>query len=407
MYIYDRKLPGPQSQSKEQPITSQPAHRNSYYPDRGISGFGGRGGSSGSYVWANEGLGQLSVIEPFADQAYGPQMILDANRMKDLTDAIAAVRGTLSLRDRRRLDKVAFAIAKLGTGENPVKYAGVKENDMFFSASLLKVTLLYASFELVSRVNKLAPSFPGGRPRDFFAKVQKAFGTSIASAVPWIPHGEWRKVKFEAALTATQDASGAWTVKLSRQHRADLEAIFARQLQDATARACMHRLGYSYVNGALAAAGFLDLKSKKGIWYANDLGGGWKQFYVPVATSGKSSVAMTGLVLANLLTAMHRGTLIDQTSSREMMGIMSKGGSWLQQAANVGTLSFTSTGAKVGHHPSSDAKVSSVKSEGVFLNHNGVPFVAVWQNYPDASPDVVSDVINVYRVIDEVVKKWP
>lgn len=45
---------------KEQPITSQPAQRNSCYPDRGISGFGGRGGSSGSYVWADEGLGQLS-----------------------------------------------------------------------------------------------------------------------------------------------------------------------------------------------------------------------------------------------------------------------------------------------------------------------------------------------------------
>jgi hypothetical protein len=51
--------------------------------------------------------------------------------------------------------------------------------------------------------------------------------------------------------------------------------------------------------------------------------------------------------------------------------------------------------------------VSSVKSEGAFLDRRGVPFVAVWQNYPDARPDVVSDVINVYRVINEVVKKWP
>ena len=61
MYIYDRKLSGAQSLLKEQPITSRPAQRNSYYPDRGISGFVGRGGSSGSYVWANEGLGKLST----------------------------------------------------------------------------------------------------------------------------------------------------------------------------------------------------------------------------------------------------------------------------------------------------------------------------------------------------------
>ena len=355
-----------------------------------------------------QGLGAPLVAEPFADQAYGPQMIFDPIRTKDLTDAIQAVKKTLKLKDQQRLEKVAFTIAKLGTGEDPVKYAGVKMNDMFFSASLLKLTLLYASFELVSRVNNLAPSFlPGGSPTAFLANVQHVFGPSIASAVPSIPDGEWRKVKFDATLVPTRGGSGVYKVKLSSQHLSDLNAIVANQLQDWAARNCMRRLGYSYVNGALAAGGFFDPKSKKGIWYANDLGGGWKQFHVPVATNGKSSTAMTTLAMARLLTAMHRGTLVDQASSQEMMGIMSRGGSWLSLSASANSLSFTSMGAKVGHHPSADAKVSSVKSEGAFLNHNGVPFVVVWQNYPDAIPNVVGDVINVYRVIDEVIKKWP
>ena len=61
MYIYDRKLSGSQSRSKEQSTTSQPVQRNIYHPDRTISGSSGRGGSSSSYVWANEGLGQLST----------------------------------------------------------------------------------------------------------------------------------------------------------------------------------------------------------------------------------------------------------------------------------------------------------------------------------------------------------
>jgi hypothetical protein len=60
MYIYHRNLLGPQSLLKEQPITSPIGQRNFYYLDRGISAFGGRGESSGSYVWANEGLGQLT-----------------------------------------------------------------------------------------------------------------------------------------------------------------------------------------------------------------------------------------------------------------------------------------------------------------------------------------------------------
>jgi hypothetical protein len=61
MYIYDRKLSGAQSLLKEQSITSRPAQRNSYYPDRVISGFLGRGWSSGSYVWTSEGLGEICV----------------------------------------------------------------------------------------------------------------------------------------------------------------------------------------------------------------------------------------------------------------------------------------------------------------------------------------------------------
>ena len=48
MYIHDHKMSGPELRRKEQPIISQPAQRNSYYPDRGISGFVGLRGISGS-----------------------------------------------------------------------------------------------------------------------------------------------------------------------------------------------------------------------------------------------------------------------------------------------------------------------------------------------------------------------
>jgi hypothetical protein len=63
MYIYDRKLSGSQSRSKEQPTTSQSAQRGSYYPDRVVSEFLGQGGTNSRYVWAQEGLGQLTNDE--------------------------------------------------------------------------------------------------------------------------------------------------------------------------------------------------------------------------------------------------------------------------------------------------------------------------------------------------------
>ena len=58
---YTAKLLGAQFQRKEQPITSRSAQSNSHYPERVVSEFLGRGGSSGSYVWENEGLGNLST----------------------------------------------------------------------------------------------------------------------------------------------------------------------------------------------------------------------------------------------------------------------------------------------------------------------------------------------------------
>lgn len=62
MYVYDRKLLGSRSRCKQQPINSRLAERNSYYSDRAVSGFVGRGGSGSTYVWADEGLGQAPVV---------------------------------------------------------------------------------------------------------------------------------------------------------------------------------------------------------------------------------------------------------------------------------------------------------------------------------------------------------
>lgn len=162
-----------------------------------------------------------------------------------------------------------FIVVKLTPSGN-MDYAGVRETDMYFSGSLLKVALLYASFELVARVNKLAPLITAGSVRDFFVKVNQDFEPKIANAVPKITPGPWRKVQFDKALMATTDASGTFRVTMSPRHDQDLRSIFLDQNQNVGAQECMHRLGFSYVNGALEAAGFLGLVAQTGIWMATD-----------------------------------------------------------------------------------------------------------------------------------------
>jgi hypothetical protein len=355
------------------------------------------------------GMGESSV-SPFSELLYATEMRPSATHNARLTTAMQTVRATLSDANKERLDNVSIIVVKLTPSGN-MDYAGVRETDMYFSGSLLKVALLYASFELVARVNKLAPRITAGSASDFFVKVNQDFESKIAKAVPKIPSGAWRKVQFDKALTATADASGTFRVTMSPRHDQDLRSIFLNQNQNVGAQECMHRLGFSYVNGALEAAGFFGLVAQTGIWMATDYikddppdPGNWPSFDVPVVTNGTSSAAMTTLTMANLLTKVHRRELIDAASSQTMRDIFATGGAWLATLANPNAFSFAADGAKVGHSASASAKVSSVMSEAVFLKRksDSAPFAAVWQNVPDplgAEP--------IYKVIDEVVKNWP
>jgi hypothetical protein len=348
-------------------------------------------------------------VSPFSTKLYPTEMAPSPAQNTRLAAAIQTVRGTLSDANKTRLDNMALIVVKL-TPCGTMEYAGVRETEMFFSASLLKVALLYTSFELVSRVNELAPLITAGSAAEFFVKVRKEFSGKIENSVPQINPGVWRKVNFKEALTATSDASGVFRVSLSTRHDQDLRSIFSNQNQNLGARNCMHRLGFSYVNGALDAAGFFGITSQTGIWMATDYipdnppsADNWPSFNIPVATNGTSSAAMTALSMANLLNKIDRGELINATTSQTMRDIFRTGGAWLSTLSNPNAFSFTATGAKVGHSSSPSARVGSVMSEAAFLERksDSAPFVAVWQNVPD---ELGSE--QIYKVIDEMINNW-
>lgn len=350
-------------------------------------------------------------LYPDASDATAPKLLPSVAQNARLAAALSTVRGTLSTAAKKaQLDKIALIVLKL-TPSGAIDYAGVRETEMFFSASLLKVSLLYASFELVARVNALAPSVTAATAAEFLDKVKRDFAPKIENAVPRIKPGAWRKVSFDQALTATASGPNQFRVSLSATHDADLRKIFTDQNQNISPRDTMHRLGYCYVNRALDAAGFFDPQTETGIWMATDYGD-WQDFNVRVATknsarppkNGTSSAAMTALAMANLFAHMHRGLLISPAASTAMRGIFRTGGAWLSTLPNKASFSFTDDGAKVGHSGSGSAFVGSVMSEAAFLNRtgDGAPFLAVWQNVPDTL-----DSEPVYRVLDEMVKNWP
>lgn len=377
-----------------------------------VKDFSDDGANGGSGGGAGAGGAGVSAVSPFSQKLYPTELRPSDPQNARLATAVQTVRGTLSAENRALLDNIALIVFKLTPSGN-MDYAGLRETEMFFSGSLLKVSLLYASFELVARVNQVAPLITAGSAKDFFAKVNQDFDPKIANAVPKITPGAWRKVKFDEALEATANASGVFSVKMNARHEQDLRSIFSNQRQNDTTRACMKRLGFSYVNGALDAAGFFGIVTETGIWmatdYVQDIPPGpnnWPSFHVPVVTNGTSSSAMTALSMANLLNKIHRRELIDPASSDAMRDIFRTGGAWLSTlpAATTNAFSFTADGAKVGHSDSASAQVGSVMSEALFMKRrsDSAPFAAVWQNVPDALGSEP-----IYRVLDEMIKNWP
>lgn len=373
------------------------------FANDGVGAAGGSGGVGGG----------TSNVSAFSTKLYPTEMVPGAAHNTRLTNALTTVRNSLgTAQEKKTLDEVAIFVAKL-TPNGQMEYAGVREHEMFFSGSLLKLTLLYASFELVARVNALAAHVTAGSAADFFAKVKADFDPKIVNAVPRITPGPWRNVSYDKALSVTPTAGGNFSVAMSPLHDQDLRSIFNNQNQNEGAKGCMRRLGFSFVNGNNDAAGFFGVVTETGIWMATDyikddavpaVPGNWRSFNVPVTGGGTSSAACTCISVANMLTRMHRKELIDAAASQTMRDIFRTGGSWITVPNAGGPYSFTSTGAKVGHSDSDSAGVGPVKSEAAFYERtsDNTPFVCVWQNVPDTFAFK-----HVLKVIDEVIKNWP
>jgi hypothetical protein len=349
---------------------------------------------------------------PFATVPYALELRKSAAQNTRLTAALAAARTPLDAAQADMLDKAAIIVARI-TPSGPMDYAGVNEDKMYFSASLLKSVLLYASFELVAQVNALAPTINAPTARKFFDAVEREFNTTIERSVRRIKPGAWRSTSFRQALTAQNVGANQWRVVMSEVHNRELREIFVNQRQNITPRNTMQRLGYSFVNRALETAGFLDTDTDTGLWMATDYGA-WSDFNVPVVTMskgrnpkpGSSSAAMTAIAMASLWSHIQRGQLIDAAASQAMVGVIQRGGTWFStfDAGVQATFSFTGAGAKVGHSASGSAHVGSVQSEAAFLKRtsDNAMFIAVWQNVPDELGS-----LPIYRALDPLIRDWP
>lgn len=304
-----------------------------------------------------------------------------------------------------------FAHAKSGDHHH---YAGIHDDEMHFSASLLKVAAMFAAYSLRAEARQLAQT--GFADQNAFITALTA-QFSATDATPAIQSkGVGLKPRYTDILTITGFGGGALQVEFKSDFFASLavdhplfqqyQTIHAREVSlhhiaedgenavtlaalnkvshmyrmivpsnNTSAGECIRRLGYAYINVKLMKAAFYDQTSSppKGIWLAADYAGG-PRVEIDSVNDAKSAQATTSRQMARFFSLIDLGKLIDQANSNEMKSLLLEAhgvdSAWISR---FGSRPYDFEGVKVGVanlKPNTPPMGPNVYSEGVLLQWN-------------------------------------
>lgn len=280
-------------------------------------------------------------------------------------------------------------------------YAGFRDTEMFFSASLLKVAAMLAAFELRQSANDFTLTFGSCDATAVFSGMKNTFDTDIENSAPRFLAepgivSTMRVPKYATIFAPpTPLASGGCLIAFDPTFADDLRQMIVPSNNN-SASVTIQRLGYSWINGLLSRAGLFNQGTEQGIWLAGTFTGAFPAVRVPSSNDGPSAQATTTVDMARFLALLIEGTTLD---SRGVDGIADDMRGLLAEAQLVGDSSWMTTGARPGYlglGPGltiTHCKIGlgnlnaggDVASEATVLTHDstGQQFIVVWQNVPN------------------------
>jgi hypothetical protein len=314
---------------------------------------------------------------------------------------------------------IPFTIAEVTSGTPPFPMAGYHDSEVDYIASEAKVAVMYAAFELRAMVRRFAAANP------------KISSTQILSQVAAVQNGLFLRAvpQLNAAKNITdvnRQPSYANVLAVSAAGVIDFTSTYSTALQqmivpssDSDAATCIHGLGYSYLNGALSAGGFITANSagSTGLWVAGDylFGKGWHYVRgVTSANDGPAAYAGTTQQMARMVALISTGALVDADSSNQMEALLSQAAQGVDSPwASRGTpgipvanfvLNKLGLGPQGRGHqgpPQFRSEVSLIKDAAAA----GHSYVVAWQNVLDPGPytfdtdmaQVILDTLGTYE----------
>jgi len=316
-----------------------------------------------------------------------------------------------------------MAIAAIDGAGPTFPFAGNREMEMDYSASVLKVAAMYAAYQLRAVVNAVAQAAAKIQPitsqADLFKLLVDTLDKQIDPAVPLISQRvshDKRVPSYQTVFDANLNSSGVFELDFTSRFKTAIADMIIVS-DDEAAAYCIHGLGYSWLNGLLQSAGFIKSaippQNGTGIWLAGDfsVSGIWQHFkdyvhmdpkdpvdftqkvgpkwdYVRVNSfnDGPVAQAMTCYDMAKLYVLLQQkklvmDTIVSQHSCSDMLNFLALALTTLGESfINRPTPppKFTVDNTKLGLGPLKTGQ--SVASEASIVSRNGTSFVVVWQN---------------------------
>jgi hypothetical protein len=379
-------------------------------------------------------------LTPFAATAYpSPDFTKDTKLQAALESARTEMATQLGPHP------VAFSFL-LRNANGSTRYAGVDDDLMHYSASMLKVAAMYAAHELLNAAKRLATSPPtGGTSPPFFDRLETTFDQMIKdAAAPLQAAGKVKPTDGSNVLEAAERVAANVTNPITgvKDYRSTPSypsifnvttgagtptvtflPVFTQKMRemivasdDPAAAECIRRLSYTYINAALMKGGFYNPASAppNGIWLAGDYTGfdanpssvaritSQNDGLAAQVTTTKQMLRMIYLIESN-----HPQMLVETTNPmRGLLGSAAALGGFLRKALLGTDPPFLLELSKIGVGPLKTPTGMSTYSEVQFMKWTASTpnlvakglkdeFFVCWQNLQQPGTSLVKSIVEV------------
>ena len=309
---------------------------------------------------------------------------------------------------------IPFSIAEITDPNGPYPYAGYRDDETDYIASEAKVAVMYSAYALRDMVRRFAAATSPKSAKELFDNLKAQMSPTIRSSVARIASASGltdvhRLPKYDTVFKVTPNAGGGVDIDFSSTYDGNLERMIVPS-SNSDAGACIHGLGYSYLNGALAAGGFFvdSAASPRGLWVAGDYSNGsnWPYVRIPAVNdvdtaqggNTRQMVRLVALVGANRILTSADATEMAKRLADAAAGVagMAWDQPWIDRPGILKAGCITHN--KLGLGPLKNG--NDVRSEVSILDSplkSGRRYVVSWQNLIGLTKIGYADVATLIR----------